>query len=218
MDIRIKDVITYIVTSLGVIAMWVFALAFAVAILASYANAAEIKGSVSKDGSYASIHVYGTITVGDAAEIQERVESAPVKVKYLHLNSEGGVVTEGWEIASIAREHKLETVVNNKCASACTYAFMGGVKRWIKTDTYKMGYHPAHIEQFNGDMGLNEIYDMGQTHAIRTITSYAAYVDSGEEWNLLRFIQRVYNTVSYKEMYWANVDELVEANIVTHTY
>ena len=218
MDIRIKDVITYIVTSLGVIAMWVFAIAFAVAILASYANAASIVSNVSKNGTYASIYVDGDIERGDGARLSKELEAATVPVRYVYLRSPGGSVEDGWEMAYAIRDAKANTVVSGKCASACTYAFMGGVKRWIDESDYEMGYHPAHISEFNGDMTLNDVYDMGQTHAIRTMTRYATFVASGEEWNTMLFIQTVYNTVSYKNMYWASVEELMDAGIVTDTY
>ena len=218
MELRTKHVLGYIGSLIGVIAMWFFAIAFAVAILASYANAASIVSNVSKDGTYASIYVDGDIKRGDGARLSKELEAATVPVRYVYLRSPGGSVEDGWEMAYAIRDAKANTVVSGKCASACTYAFMGGVKRWIDESDYEMGYHPAHISEFNGDLTLNDVYDMGQTHAIRTMTRYATFVASGEEWNTMLFIQTVYNTVSYKNMYWASIAELMNAGIVTDTY
>ena len=195
--------------------LWAFVVFFVVAIVSDYAKSAEIDVYKYKNSETQFIFVHGKIEQGDNNRLQSLINTyAVVRV---HFNSPGGSVDEGWTMAKTIRAASLETHVTNKCASACTYAFMGGTKRWMK-ESAEMGYHPAHIVDFSGDMSLNDIYDLGQYHAMDTMFEYAKYVKYGREYSTLRFIHKVYSEVTYKDMYWATPIELTNAGIVTNTY
>lgn len=67
-----------------------------------------------------------------------------LKVWGVFLNSPGGDVDAGLQLASIIRQNRLSTYVtaNSTCASACFYLFAAGVDRWTANGA-KVGVHSA---------------------------------------------------------------------------
>jgi hypothetical protein len=81
--------------------------------------------------------VQGTIENGEAARLAQALASAGV-VEEVWLNSPGGTLTEGIAMGRLLRKKGLLTRVPNgaACASACTFAFLGGPIRIIDSDAY----------------------------------------------------------------------------------
>jgi hypothetical protein len=67
------------------------------------------------------------------------------------LRSPGGDIEEALKIGHLIREHQMSTVIDNICASACTYTFMGGVKR-VAAEGTQYGVH-----QFYGNIVFTDI-------------------------------------------------------------
>ena len=67
-----------------------------------------------------------------------------VKVWGVFLNSSGGSVDAGLQLASVIRQYGLSTYVgsNSTCVSACFYLFAAGVQRWAAVDS-RVGVHSA---------------------------------------------------------------------------
>jgi hypothetical protein len=86
------------------------------------ANAADITSTVSKEGKVI-ISIAGGIAEGDADKLRAIIKSANDSGRFVsgvRLNSPGGNVAEGSNLAEIIRFGKIATVVANgaTCASA----------------------------------------------------------------------------------------------------
>src|SRR5208283_50010 len=60
-------------------------------------------------------------------------------IQVVAFTSPGGNLGEGLDIGRYIRDRKLDTMVHGGCASACSYAFLGGVKRLAPTNS--IGLH-----------------------------------------------------------------------------
>ena len=69
------------------------------------------------------------------------------------LISEGGNLVSSIEIGYFIREQKLNTIVPEQgyCYSACTYAFMGGVKRSIDSNAVFAMHRPYFVDKMPGE-------------------------------------------------------------------
>jgi uncharacterized protein len=97
------------------------------------------------------IRASGPIEPGDAAKLRKLLDedsryrfSMPRNGVTLSLHSPGGSVLSGLELANFVRERGLMTLVTQDsiCASACTFVFIGGVKRIMLG---KFGIHAMSI-------------------------------------------------------------------------
>jgi hypothetical protein len=91
------------------------------------------------------IKITGEIVQGDARRFTAFVEKAKsngAPVMGIVLNSPGGSLAEGFQIALTARAEGLATWVHKRavCASACFIVFAGGVKREVNA-TSRIGVH-----------------------------------------------------------------------------
>lgn len=73
-------------------------------------------------------------------------------IRVLELNSEGGSLYAGIEMARIVLDFELDTIVSGECFSSCVTVFLGGAKRRMMLGS-KIGFHrnrwpPAAIETF----------------------------------------------------------------------
>ena len=111
--------------------------------------------SFSENGGEA--WVVGRFEAGDGARFRaflDQPRAMPLRVVY--LNSPGGNLTAGLEIGRAIRGTGLATAVladQHVCDSACTLAFVGGVRRHnVRGETVfegmsgmmGLGFHPAH--------------------------------------------------------------------------
>ncbi len=63
-----------------------------------------------------------------------------VEVKELHLNSSGGSVHAGTEMAELVIKYSLDTYVEGECTSACVDVFLAGNRRHMARGA-KIGFH-----------------------------------------------------------------------------
>jgi hypothetical protein len=113
------------------------------------------------------------------------------------LNSGGGHYAVGRQMAVLINEHGLDTLTTETCASACTFAYLGGHRRTLQKGG-GLGYHSPS----------------GNTdHILATVGAHMAGV--------LRaanvpddFIQHVLATPA-DDVWFPTIDELRQANIVT---
>jgi hypothetical protein len=85
------------------------------------------------------LHVAGELTHGIADAVAHALRANPA-TRLVILDSPGGLVEEGMRLAGIIRQRGLDTGVDEHCASACTFAFMGGVQRVIFPPG-RLGFH-----------------------------------------------------------------------------
>lgn len=94
---------------------------------------------LSADGK--SLHVIGTFGRG-LVDLLNRQLLANPGIKNIALSSAGGGLLDGLAVAEIIREKKLDTYVEMRCASACTFAFLAGQQRIIAPHA-RIGFHRA---------------------------------------------------------------------------
>lgn len=105
---------------------------------------------VSGDPSVGAFHVRilnagrevefsGGIAFGATREL-ERILDAASEVQTVHLNSRGGRIGEAEKMHDLIRRRHLDTYTANECLSACTIAYLGGVKRYLNRRG-RLGFH-----------------------------------------------------------------------------
>jgi hypothetical protein len=92
---------------------------------------------VLRDGR--ELEFSGGIPFGAADEFQRFID-AMGSVQLIHLNSDGGRISEAQLIAQIVQKKNLNTYVANRCMSACTIIFLSGHERLISTQG-RLGFH-----------------------------------------------------------------------------
>lgn len=140
----------------------------------------------------------GGITFGATDEVQRLLDADPA-IRVIHLNSPGGRMAEARKLRSLIRERELTTYTSARCASACTIAFLGGVKRFIAPDA-KLGFHRGSFPGLTGEE-LNQENEVERRFLI----------DAGvASW----FADRVYSTPS-SSMWWPTTIELYQGHVIT---
>ena len=142
------------------------------------------------------IELSGAINTGIANELSIILDASK-NVKTIHVNlSLGGLVDEAIILQKIISKNNLNTYVSGECVSACTIVFLGGKKRYIKSSA-KLGFHAYKVP------GLKE-----------------NQMDYSDDKNYLKslnvdkkFITKIFET-PHLEMWYPEIDELMEANIV----
>ena len=96
----------------------------------------------------AEIYASGDITQGTALTFINFIKTNNIGVATVYFDSYGGSLIEGITLGEIIRKMGYDTSIGTTqsklsgvCASACTYAFAGGVARYIYDDRQKLGLH-----------------------------------------------------------------------------
>lgn len=79
------------------------------------------------------------ITDEDAARLRDILKKSP-EITELQLNSVGGSVYAGQEIAGLVLEYGLDTLVDGTCISACVDVFLAGGRRRMTIGS-SIGFH-----------------------------------------------------------------------------
>ena len=142
------------------------------------------------------IAISGPITQGLGTAFRAALAQAP-KARLVRLESGGGTLDVAIDLYAAIRTHKLDTAVQGNCQSACTVAFMGGIRRFSAPHA-RIGFHRASgVEQKEFPLA---------DYILRGL-----YVQSGmAEW----FADRVMDT-SHETMWRPGMEELRRGNVVT---
>lgn len=100
------------------------------------------------NGGQFLVYVDGIIEPGDADRFVSFISSKNITAARVIFNSPGGSLLESLRIGKAIRAKKFDTDVGVKepgktsiCASACTYAFAGGLYRYFESNLDKFGLH-----------------------------------------------------------------------------
>ena len=85
------------------------------------------------------VEIRGPMEAGLAARLQRVLEAHPA-VRFIHLNSPGGWVTEGERLARVVHAARLGTYTATGCYSACVLAFAAGSPRVLNPEA-RLGLH-----------------------------------------------------------------------------
>lgn len=95
------------------------------------------------------LELIGPFPQGTAQSVQTMLQRFP-SIRVIHLNSPGGLITEGVALYQLIQEYQLDTYVPSACSSACTIAFMGGQNRYLSKRGI-LGFHSASVHQLDGE-------------------------------------------------------------------
>lgn len=109
----------------------------------------EQKSRDADAGSSAAIFASGDIDEGAANRLEALVEREGIKEGVVYFDSSGGLVVESIRLGQYIRKHGLGTSVQKMsagagramCASACVYAYAGGVARYLDDAEGRIGVH-----------------------------------------------------------------------------
>lgn len=117
------------------------------------------------------------------------------------LDSTGGRVYEGRGVARLVREKGLDTYTMTGCYSACTIAYIAGVKRFV-VDGAKLGFH-----QYTYATAKNLGYLDSSAEQDKDLSSYRSRgIDEG-------FIERVFDASS-SDMWFPDYDQLIASRVI----
>lgn len=130
--------------------------------MAFHADLSIANRMYSNDVAATGLPVYadGVIDEGTTERLIAFLKSNKIEVARIYFNSPGGSLMEGMKLGRAIRQLKLYTSIGtgddnsaNKasiCASACAYAFAGGVSRFIDNDTGRLGLHQFYSSSAGG--------------------------------------------------------------------
>jgi ATP-dependent protease ClpP protease subunit len=114
------------------------------------------------------------------------------EIRTVHLNSHGGLIEEGRELAALIRENWLDTYTSQRCLSACTLAYVAGKQRFIKKGA-TLGFHQYVVF---GSTGSTRQAEEGMDRDLMIKAGINA-----------DFLERAYSTPT--------LEQLVDAGVVT---
>jgi hypothetical protein len=179
-------------------------------------------------GASRVILLAGTIQRSDVAAIAALLEG-PAPVREVRFDSKGGSLEAGIEIGERIRARRLATRVTSGavCASACVYAFLGGMIRAVE-EGGRVGIHMASAA-FNDayvdavKRVLTDTAAGGVDDKVRTIIllneQFSAIAARRQARYLvqmgvsLRLLDPVFDT-SHVEIHWLTPFELADYNVV----
>lgn len=184
----------------------------------SVAVAAEItleKFDVFDDRTH-HLHIDGPIVAGDLAQIQRLTSALPLgrdEILAVSLNSPGGSVQEGLDIARALQALELQVVTDvmtldgkpGICASACSYIFLGGRYRFLQRGS-RLGVHQFAYVEDAWERRSETSRRVQQRSADITSLLSDAYVDP-EFFTLM-------GSKGPEEMHWVDVETLERFNVV----
>lgn len=156
----------------------------------------NVTATLSPDGR--KLVLDGPLGLGDGQRVRALVAKAPA-VKTVELNSPGGRLKEGEDIAALVKQSSWNTRTTGACQSACTFIHMAGTKKQLMPGA-KIGFHRAS----SGSM--NPVHDRLANRELVRIYREAGLPE--------RFIERTLATPAWT-MWHPSRDELVGAGLVS---
>lgn len=144
------------------------------------------------------VHLQGPFQIGITRALSGMLAKHP-DVTGIILDSDGGQIYEGRGLARVIRENKLQTYSLSECTSACTTAFVAGVRRILGVNA-KLGFHQykTYAVLPNIDVAKEQAKDM------------ALFEEQGVA---DEFLRKIFDKLP-EEMWWPETDELVSAGVV----
>jgi hypothetical protein len=161
-------------------------------LLAAQAHAATTTDTLLPDGTW-KITVDGELLAGDQIEF-DRVLFATYKrgvVSSVHLNSPGGLISEGYAFGREIEDQGLTTVVERgaHCESACFLIFVAGTRKIASQDA-RIGVHRANLNGAETHEGTQDVLDyayrLGDVEDLEVLHLLAATPSSGMTYLTIR--------------------------------
>lgn len=161
-------------------------------------HASRYTMELSPDG--ASITVRGSIELGITRRLGELIAANP-GTRLLVIESDGGNIYEARGVARLLRENAMASLVDRSCTSACTTAFIGGVKRSMKRDA-RIGFHQYRVEAGYAVIITDPAKEQDRDREVFRIASVKPW-----------FLDRMFATEA-SGMWFPDPAELVDAGVI----
>jgi len=148
-----------------------------------------------RDGT--ELELAGGMPFGTTDAVKKFLDAAPA-VQIIHLNSQGGRVSEAYQLYKLIKERNLSTYTSADCVSGCSLAFLAGRERYLG-EGGRLGFHSTSIGELSGVV-VKELND----DVRRTLQNHGVPNS---------FIDRALST-SPKDMWHPSKKELLEAKII----
>jgi hypothetical protein len=126
------------------------------------------------------IHLDGRIVDGDAARVIAAIDQVLNVTDPVHsvveLRSDGGDVREAIAIGYEIRRRHLPTLARGECLSACAFAFMSGIVRFVGSAAV-IGFHSSAVCNGPNDCNRNEWGNAQIADYLKTIGLSGAAID-----------------------------------------
>ena len=162
-------------------------------------HASQYDFALSDDGL--SMSIEGSIELGITRALRGYL-AAHQEVRLVTLNSSGGNIYEGRGLAGVFLEFGLATHVENRCASACTIAFVGGKPR-SAGDGANFGFHQYRVDASYTIIATDVAKEQSRDQQL--------LLDAGVT---REFVEKVFSHPS-ESMWWPSVSTLHEAGFLT---
>ena len=146
------------------------------------------------------IHLQGELTFGVSEELAKLLKKYP-KVKGIILDSSGGRIYEGRELAKLISAYGLDTYSLKGCYSAATTAFISGKNRFLG-----MGANLAFHQYKMGYKNLGALVDMEEEQAKDLLIFQQQGIKS-------EFLDKLFNT-HHDDLWYPTVDEMLDAGVI----
>lgn len=146
------------------------------------------------------IHLQGGLGFGVSKEISKILKKNP-RIEGIILDSIGGRIYEGRELAKLISAYSLDTYSLKGCYSAATIAFIAGEKRFLGIGA-NLAYHQYHMDY----EGLDAYADMKEEQAKDLLLFRQQGVKS-------EFLERLFETSS-DDLWYPTIDEMLDAGVI----
>jgi len=150
--------------------------------LAGHTDIPEMQFRILGEGT--ELEIAGGLRSGSAEKLEQHLDGGPA-IKVIHLNSSGGLVSEGLRIHRLIKERNLTTYTATECVSACAIAFLAGAERFLGANG-RIGFHSASINGVGEDVFAEINRDVRQVlldrGAPQAFVDKAMHTEPGSIW------------------------------------
>ena len=138
-----------------------------------------LRGMIGPDSSYVIEKLIKNNT--PCSDIRDNILS-PIEV---HLESNGGLIYDGYLLGRILKKYKANTIVKNDkvCASSCAVAFLGGERRTVE-ENGTMLFHAPYYNRLNA-LGKSDSSCVVEKSILSDMVNYYKEMTSKEVGDLL---------------------------------
>jgi hypothetical protein len=144
------------------------------------------------------LEVAGSIVFGLTEHVSRVLDAHPT-IKVIHLNSDGGRVSEARNLRDLISARRLTTYTATGCFSACTLAYAAGVRRLIASDA-ALGFHQYAFPGVRAE-ALSSVYE----------TDKSDWIERGFG---KPFVDRAF-TIAHSDLWRPSHAELLAARVIT---
>jgi len=141
--------------------------------------------------------LHGTFGEGSADKVRRLLAATPT-IRTIALASNGGRLREAHDIALLTKGRRLDTYVDTRCESACTYVFLAGRDR-AATPNARIGFHRPSFA------GMNPLTQITATNSMLRTYREAGIPQA--------FLDRVAATEA-SSMWYPSRAELIDAGVI----